>query len=737
MEMSLMHVGLAAGGAALAALPVILHLFMRQTPKHVIFPALRLIQERQKRSKKRMRVKHWLLLLARMALIALMALALGRVSCSREAPLGSESQPTALGLVFDTSLSMSYMEKDKTRLDEAKERAKEIVAKLPDSSLVFVVDTAEPPVPVGLAPSAAIKRIESLAIRPVNRPLNSAMGQVYAAVAECDRPLRVVYVLTDLCRTSWQPEKSAEGLDLVEQLTKKHKGSRIVTFILGVAPKEIANVALDTAEPSSTVATQGEAIEIRGRIRSQGAKPTTRVVEFTVDGKKKDEKTLEIPPNGEVEVSFTALPRVDASSFHQGKIKLSGAPDPYPEDDERFFTFRVRPPQKVLIVHDDSRESQFVSAALDPNPGASAMRPVQVERVLATQLGARYSGNLQSFAAVFLLNVKRLEETDWTSLNRYVHEGGGLVVAPGHLSQPENFNQPTASQLLPGQLQEAPHTANPPTHMTSVTNLTHPLFERYGKDLATVLAEPPVYRYWPIQAAGEAGLVLVRFRDGAPALLERTFKGPRVGKVMLWTMPLSRRADARPGSATAWSEFPLPAYGWSFLGLMDRTVPYLSGSASEQLNFEAGENVLLRLDPTARLTNFVITGADQKTKPLPAPSGEYLDVPAPAVLGLWTVKATTADNRNATLGFSVNAPRAESRFAHLEKTDLDVIFGKDGYLLAEDAAAHQEKEKLTRYGYEVFPWLMFLILLIVTLENVLANTFYKEAPAAKTKTAAA
>ncbi len=65
-----------------------------------------------------------------------------------------------------------------------------------------------------------------------------------------------------------------------------------------------------------------------------------------------------------------------------------------------------------------------------------------------------------------------------------------------------------------------------------------------------------------------------------------------------------------------------------------------------------------------------------------------------------------------------------------------MIFGKDGYLLAEDAAAHQEKEKLTRYGYEVFPWLMFLILMVVTLENVLANTFYKETPAAK-KTAAA
>ena len=191
----------------------------------------------------------------------------------------------------------------------------------------------------------------------------------------------------------------------------------------------------------------------------------------------------------------------------------------------------------------------------------------------------------------------------------------------------------------------------------------------------------------------------------------------------------------------AWSEFPYYEYGWSFLALMDRTVPYLSGASAARLNFDTGENVLLRLDPSAKLTNFVLTGADQKTRTLPSPSGEYLEVPAPPVVGLYSIKAADAENRTTTLGFSVNMSndesRDESRFTHLAKTDLDVIFGKDGCLLAEDAAAHQEKEKLTRYGYEVFPWLMFLILLVVTLENILANTFYKEVPPAKKAAAAA
>src|SRR5215471_13861156 len=119
MEMSLLHAGLAAG-AALAAVPVILHLFMRQTPKHVIFPALRLIRERQKRSRKRLRIKNWLLLLARMALVALMALALARPRIYSQTKGGDEEVPSAVGLVFDTSLSMGYKEQDKSRLDEAK-----------------------------------------------------------------------------------------------------------------------------------------------------------------------------------------------------------------------------------------------------------------------------------------------------------------------------------------------------------------------------------------------------------------------------------------------------------------------------------------------------------------------------------------------------------------------------------------------------------------------------------------
>ncbi len=95
--------------------------------------------------------------------------------------------------------------------------------------------------------------------------------------------------------------------------------------------------------------------------------------------------------------------------------------------------------------------------------------------------------------------------------------------------------------------------------MGKVTNLTHPLFERYGKDLASMLAQVPVYKYWPVQAAGEGTRTLVSYADGAPALLERTFKGPKVGQ----GLALDHAAVAPAGSRRR-ARAPIPAPGTSF-----------------------------------------------------------------------------------------------------------------------------------------------------------------------------
>lgn len=77
--MTLLHPALIYG-LGLAALPVVLHFLMKQKPKRVLFPALKLIQSRQKQNSRRFRLRHLWLLLLRMGVLALLVFALTRPS---------------------------------------------------------------------------------------------------------------------------------------------------------------------------------------------------------------------------------------------------------------------------------------------------------------------------------------------------------------------------------------------------------------------------------------------------------------------------------------------------------------------------------------------------------------------------------------------------------------------------------------------------------------------------------
>src|SRR5438132_6080754 len=97
------------GGLLLVGVPVLIHLIMRQKPKRLPFPAFRFLLQKQRTNQTRLRLRHLLLLLLRMAVIAALCLALVRPSVTGGvlSPL-TPDRPVSAVLLLDTSYSMEY-----------------------------------------------------------------------------------------------------------------------------------------------------------------------------------------------------------------------------------------------------------------------------------------------------------------------------------------------------------------------------------------------------------------------------------------------------------------------------------------------------------------------------------------------------------------------------------------------------------------------------------------------------
>ncbi|HEU5117526.1 MAG TPA: hypothetical protein VFT74_12850, partial [Isosphaeraceae bacterium] len=393
----------------------------------------------------------------------------------------------------------------------------------------------------------------------------------------------------------------------------------------------------------------------------------------------------------------------------------------------------VQSSMKVLLISDLNVDALFVEQALDPialrdQPGAP--RPYQVERVLTASLPpSGFPKPLSDYACVYLLDVQTLQPSQWRELTDYVKEGGGLMIGVGSrvASNTEGYNEGNAVELMPAKLGAVKVHQD---FSFGRADVTQTLFSRYTDALLSDLGRVPIYKTIEATPANDARTILF-YQDDEPALIERMVQtGSAPGRVLLWTTSLSRL----PETTATWSEFPIGDY-WSFYYLMNQSVLYLTGTSGRKLSVEAGESVTLPLNPNTHYTDFhAQPPGDGDPIRLNAPtSGNALMIPAMTMVGpgrdpvgQWTVSASRANGKSDSLGFSVNPPTDETQLETVSTEGLDSAFGKDRYELAGDSKELKEKVTIRHVGREIFPYLMLIILVLVTLENALANTFYKE-----------
>jgi hypothetical protein len=257
--------------------------------------------------------------------------------------------------------------------------------------------------------------------------------------------------------------------------------------------------------------------------------------------------------------------------------------------------------------------------------------------------------------------------------------------------------------------------SDPPVYLNP-SEFGHPVLAKFRQWEGANLAQLPVYRYLPIELARESATVIMAYNNQQPALVERRLGN---GRVVLLNTSVSYRPDPRN-----WSD--LPVGGWSFVALADQVTQYLAGNSGQQLNYEAGQTVTLRLDPGVRLADYLlITPEAQEPRRAPSPRESMLAISGVGAIGHYRVQAGPQDG-GFQKGFSVNVAAEESRLEPIGRNQLDQVLGEGRYGFAEDTTGLERAIGASRVGREAFPVLMILLAGILAGEQWLANRFYRK-----------
>ena len=524
-------------GLAGILLPVLAHLLSKKTYDVVDWGAMQFL-ELGKDARRRIRLEDLLLLLLRMGLIALLALALSRPWASGGflTKLVSK-QSRDVVLVIDGSYSMGWEDGAATPHSAAVQWAHEFLEELHSGDAVALLDARDRVRPVIESPTRDFKLVrralDHLPPPAGSSDLAEAVARAAQILCRTSNVARDVIVLTDGQARGWLADDQPlwERLDdLREQAAVKPRVWAV--NVLNQDATKRPNFAIERIRLSRELTVAGFPVRIQTRIRySGGESAVTRRVYLQIDGQRLSERTVSVrlQPEGEASVEFEHR----FASVGQHLVRVFIDDDNLPGDNSSDAVVTVADALPVLLVDGDPgadptrRETFFAKAALSATANETPW--VRATVVDWDELGA---GQLELVEAVVLGNAPRLTDVQVGVLKDFVARGGGLCVALGDRVDAQAYNDllfESGLGILPASLVSIASDADAESRGTRIADgsLELPWTERFRSERGGSLTLARFSHWWNVKLAGRA-----------PSGLEPE-KSPRAG------------AEAKPESAQA------------------------------------------------------------------------------------------------------------------------------------------------------------------------------------------
>jgi hypothetical protein len=682
------------------SVPILIHLLTRRTHRTVTLPTFRFLQRSLAQQSQVFKLRRWLLLVLRMALLLFLVLTF--LKPTRTAPLAAKGGRRALVVVLDRSLSMGYTQGGVEALARVRSEAAALLDDLRPGDVADVILA-------GAAPQAALPKlsgdfgtlrqaVKSAQATAERGDLSAAVAQAAELLAKSETPDRTLVLASDFQRTNWA-EVSFDTLppDVKLVTISSDTGERDNAAVIGLKLRPATPVAGEEAQLVAEV--------WNGSARFRSVPVTlTAAMEGAAAALPPQTTALSLPPYTSGTVTFPiTLPEAQRYRF-VARIPA----DSLPADDARFLVADLRHSQTVVLLTDEALTgaptgAYFLSRALNPTPD----QPGGI-RVLARHATDLSEADLKSCDAVLLEAVTTMPADRLPMLAKYVAAGGTLLVfagGPNFIGQMEALahlgKNGDGLAFLPQSPLDVSQRGKGYLTLTEA-RYDSPLLKLFKSPDAADLGKIHFTRLHLTTEPDKRAEVLLKYEDGTPAAARRNFGA---GSILLCNFSTSPADSDLPRQEL----FP-PLLHEFLKGLTDkggdRREFYPGGSASTTLDAAQMRGSVTCLDPVSAPERVVTDKA----------SGGVI-VERVERTGFHAVLA----NGQPVATLAVNPHPDESDLRAIDPRELQSKRAKHtAYAVhAGSVGAGSELDSL-RHDRPLWPWCLLAVLLFLLLEHAVA-----------------
>lgn len=716
-------------GMAAGSIPIVLHLLNKRKHRQTDWAAMRFLLAAIKKNKRRIELEQWILLAIRTLLVLLLAMAMARPVLESLAPALFAGQRSHRVIVLDGSMSMTRKLTDQTRFDRAKNLARQIVKEARRGDVISLVIMADPPKVIIGEPSPNLEQvgreIDLATATHGATDLSATFASLRRVLESSPLPNKEILFLSDMQRATWARPGVDNNAALKAEIDKLNEQKiRPVVIDLGAAAEP--NRAVVNLGLTSPVVTVGVPTNIRVQVRNFGPEPRPASrVQLVVDGQLGPEQTLDLPVGEPLTINFTQIFRSEGDHVVEAVMDE----DPLSVDDHRRLVVPVKEKIRVLLVDGDlnpepfQAETDYLAQALSPletgqneQPAAGGAAeaeqiPMLIEVVPESRLG---SLELATYDVIMLANVAQPTENEAVGLDKYVRQGGGLVLFAGDRIVAESYNSRLATaarDLLPATFGTSVGDAAKKTGAFLIDPLAyrHPIVAAYEGATPAVssgLTQVATFQYSKLNRKPDsASRVALAFDSGDPAVIEA--QRGRGHVVMVATS-----ADSR------WTTWPLhPSYP-----VVMGEIAFLAASGrTGEKNSQVGQEIVQAYPSTAGALAVNLKTPDKGTREMalkPEADASYLRLAPPEISGIY--EAQIAPPVSRTDRFAVNVPVVESDPARVDPGSLkELLPGFDPVVIKSAEELTKAADEVARRG-EIHRPLLLAVLILILLETLLA-----------------